>query len=178
MGRLPSQRRRGRAGTARDISARSNCRTLSEACQPNICSRALRAGERCRHNSSRRLLHAGALHRFGDMIPAMSEGPSRVTTRSWQESAGRLAVLWLVFVLTVVTFETGRHSAHHLDDDDAAACVVAAVTGELSIVEAPPVTPMVFEVVGFVVPDAVPSDSPTRPPAVHRGRAPPLSLSA
>jgi hypothetical protein len=112
------------------------------------------------------------------MIRAMLERSFRDAMRMWRESAGQIAALSLVLVLAVVTFETGRHSVHHLDDDDAAMCVVAAVTGELSIVEAPPVTPPVLEVVSFVTPDAAPSDSHARPLDVHRGRAPPLSLSA
>jgi hypothetical protein len=136
---------------------------------------ALATESACAHSSPIATLRFAP---FGDMISAMSGGPSEVTTRSWRESAGQLAAVSLALVLVVVTFETGRHSAHHLDDDDATACVVAAVAGHLSIVEAPTVTPPVIEVVSFVVPDAVPSDSLTRPPEVHRGRAPPLLLSA
>ncbi len=112
------------------------------------------------------------------MIRVMRQQSFRDAMRVWRESAGQLAALSLALVLAVVTFETGRHSVHHLGDDDAAACVVAALTGQLSIVEAPPVTPPVLEVVSFVTPDAAPSDSHAGPLDIDRGRAPPLSLSA
>jgi len=112
------------------------------------------------------------------MIRAMLEGSFRDAMRVWRESAGQLAALSLALVLAVVTFETGRHSVHHLDDDDAAACVVACVASDLSIVEAPPVIPVALNVVRFVAPDFALCDPSTRPPSTHQGRAPPLLLSA
>jgi hypothetical protein len=89
-----------------------------------------------------------------------------------------LVVLSLALVLVVVTFETGLHSVHHLDDDDAAACIVASVDNHLSIVEAPPVIPVVIEVVRYVAPDFPHFELFARPPDAHRGRAPPPLPSA
>jgi hypothetical protein len=112
------------------------------------------------------------------MIRAMPKQSVLDAMRVWRESAGQLAALSLALVLAVVTFETGRHSVHHLDDNDAAACVVACVASDLSIVEAPAVIPVVLKVVRFVAPDLAPCDPSPRPPSTHQGRAPPLLLSA
>jgi len=97
-------------------------------------------------------------------------------TSDWQ----RLIAAWLVALLAVVTFETGRHSVHHIDDDDdLAACVVACAATNVPVAEAPPVTVApVPDVVGFLTIDGgLPTPSP-HPLGVHEGRGPPRSLSA
>ena len=113
------------------------------------------------------------------MIGAMSETAFGVKAGGGRRSGWRLACLWLVLVLAVVAFETGRHSVHHLNDSGADACVIASAVGHLPIVEAPPaVTVPVDEVVGLVAADAAPPDPSAHPLGAHQGRAPPLSLSA
>jgi hypothetical protein len=96
-------------------------------------------------------------------------------TFEWQ----RLIAAWLVLLLAFATFETARHSVHHLDDDDLAACIVACAGTNVPIAEVPPVvvTP-VADVVQSLPIDRAPSAVVTRPPDVPEGRGPPLSLSA
>lgn len=91
----------------------------------------------------------------------------------------RLIAAWLVVLLAVATFETGRHSVHHLDDDDLAACVVACAVTNIPVAEAPAVTvaPIPDIVQLLTIDGGLPTPS-TRPLDVHEGRGPPRLLSA
>jgi len=93
--------------------------------------------------------------------------------------AMRAVVTWLVLLLAVATFETGRHSVHHLDDDDLAACVVACAATNVPVAEAPPVNvAAVADVVRALTIDVgLPAPS-SRALDVHEGRGPPPLLSA
>jgi len=93
--------------------------------------------------------------------------------------AMRAMVAWLVLLLAAATFETGRHSVHHLDDDDLAACIVACAAANVPVAEAPSVTAApVADVTCVLTIDAgLPAPS-TRALDVPEGRGPPPQLSA
>ena len=113
------------------------------------------------------------------MLRAMAEMPLRAEARSLPACGRRLAFVWLAVVLAILTFETGRHSVHHLDDDEAAACAVASTVGHSPLVDAPPVVVAPFTcAVASVVVDRTPLAPSARPLGLDHERAPPRSLSA
>ena len=109
----------------------------------------------------------------------MAEVPLRTEARSLPACCRRVVFVWLAVVLAILTFETGRHAAHHLDDDDAAACAVASATSHTPSLTSPPVVAAaITSTVAWVVVDC----TPLAPAACSLGlvheRAPPPSLSA
>ena len=92
--------------------------------------------------------------------------------------AMRAVVVSLVLLLAAATFETGRHSVHHLDDEDLAACVVACAASNVPIDEAPVVSAPVVDVVHPLPIDVAPPATVPRSLDVPEGRGPPLQLSA
>jgi len=90
-----------------------------------------------------------------------------------------LGFVWLAVILAILTFETGRHSVHHLDDSEAATCAIASTAGNISVVGAPAVvaTPIACTV-GWVVVDRTPPVRSILALGLDHERAPPLALSA
>jgi len=109
----------------------------------------------------------------------MAETPPQVGPRSLPVFCRQVAFVWFAILLAVLTFETGRHSVHHLDDDEAATCAIACIAEDTPVVGAPPVvtTPITCAICRVVV-DRTPPAPSTRPLGVDHERAPPLTLSA
>jgi hypothetical protein len=115
----------------------------------------------------------------GAIIPAMTVPATEVSVRSWRSFVCHILIAWLVVIAVIATFESGLHSVHHIDDEDITTCVIASGTTHVPAAEAPPVVSApVADIVHFEVIDLAPSEPSTRPRDVHRGRAPPLPLSA
>jgi len=118
------------------------------------------------------------MFRYG-ILRVMIETSPRVGARSSPVCCRQLAFVWLAVILAILTFETGRHSVHHVDENEAATCAIASTAGHIPVVGAPAVvaTPITWTV-GWMVVDRTPPAPSTRPLGLDRERAPPLSLSA
>jgi hypothetical protein len=89
----------------------------------------------------------------------------------------RRLALALAFALSLLGFDIGLHSVHHLDDSlGAGQCAVAAATTHLSgtLIDAPGLVALLD---GASRPAPIPGDvaAPPRSPAPHQGRAPPIA---
>jgi hypothetical protein len=125
--------------------------------------------------------HAATRTGGGAMIRGMRAAAWGTNVRSCRTSEWKRQIAaWLVILLALVTFETGRHSVHHIDDDDdLAACVVACAATNVPVAEAPPVTVApVPDVVRFLAIDGGLPTPSTHPLDVREGRGPPRLLSA